>query len=494
MMALQQSFAAGQDSLDNELNTEINDARNRDYLRGVKRLCAGLHDGVGQEGGHSFIETKWELEISRKRRKPPAGYRAAQLSDQPSATLSAHETKDATATPAAVRGLTPQQESKLVRSALRSSLDGEDTAVLNNFLSKAQAKRAAKATAAQDAEEKASREVSCHTPPRKALDDLDANSPSPVKAQLSPCKTGRPENSPDSRELASKDGEKDHEQQPASPVTRRSTRARQPPNPPPRATPPAVRNTLLRRAKGTEFIFRERTEEQEVEIKTRANTLQNKGEAVLPKAALKAMTKQPPAESLVPDKGALESRDEALEGENTRKSARKQVSWRKLRFVEYEGGVYDDYFSESSGDDIPAEQTTAKRSRKDEPAGKTEISSARSARQGSKKNGKKDASEAPGATPAASSGTKARRVRRLGPRTVNIPADTSDAPTDTPSADDRKKLTPSSPSAALLVAPASKKVTATRSSSNSNGQSKRKKILTANAGSTPKPKRVRSKS
>lgn len=425
--------------------------------------------------------------------KPPAGYRAAQLSDLPTATLGAHETKDATTAPAAVRGLTPQQESKLVRSALRSSLDGEDTAVLNNFLSKAQAKRAAKATAARDAEEKASREVSCHTPPRKALDDLDANSPSPVKAQLSPCKTDGPENSPDLRELASKDGENDHEQQPASPVTRRSTRARQPPNPP-RATPPAVRNTFLRRAKGTEFIFRERTEEQEVEIKTRANTLQNKGEAVLPKAALKAMTKQPPAESFVPDKGALESRDEALEGANTRKSARKQVSWRKLRFVEYEGGVYDDYFSESSGDDIPAEKATTKRSRKDEPAGKTRNSSARSARQGSKKNGKKDAPEAPGAASAASSGTKARRVRRLGSRTVNISADTSDAPNDTPSADNRKKLTPSSPSAALVVAPASKKVTATRSSSSSNDQSKSKRILTANAGSTPKPKRVRSKS
>lgn len=69
MMALHRSFAAGQDSLENELNTEINDTRNKDYLRGVKRLCVGLHDGVGQEGGHSFLETKWELEISKKRRE-----------------------------------------------------------------------------------------------------------------------------------------------------------------------------------------------------------------------------------------------------------------------------------------------------------------------------------------------------------------------------------------------------------------------------------------
>lgn len=55
---------------EDELRTEINEARIGDYLRGVKRLCLGLRDGDdGQEDRHSFLETKWELEISMKKRE-----------------------------------------------------------------------------------------------------------------------------------------------------------------------------------------------------------------------------------------------------------------------------------------------------------------------------------------------------------------------------------------------------------------------------------------
>lgn len=366
--------------------------------------------------------------------------------------------------------------------------------MLNNFLSKAQAKRAAKAMAAQYVEESTGQEpseISCHTPPRKALDNLDANSPSPTKAQITPCKANGSENSMCLTELESK-GENDNDQQPASPITRRSTRARQ---------PPSVRNTYLRRAKGTEFIFRARSEEQEVEMKTRANTLQNKGDAVLPSAALKAMAKQPAGESSPSDKDVLESRDETrdepLEGKHPHKKAGKHVSWRKLRFVEYESGLYDDYFSDSSGSDIPAEQGATKRTRKKEPANKGSKSSshsARSVRQGSKKAGEKNDDETLGATTPPNT-KKVRRVRRLGPRTVSIAADTFDTPVDASATDNRKKLKPSSPGAAMLAAPASKKATATGSSSNNSGQSTSngKRALTAHAGSTPKPKRGRAK-
>lgn len=45
----------------------------------------------------------------------------------------------------AIGDLTQEQEVKLVRSALRSSLDGEDAELLNDFLLRAKAKRAAKA-------------------------------------------------------------------------------------------------------------------------------------------------------------------------------------------------------------------------------------------------------------------------------------------------------------------------------------------------------------
>lgn len=356
---------------------------------------------------------------------------------------------------------------------------------------------------AQNAEEKSSQdemENNCPTPPRRALDRLDANSPSPTKAQFSSRKVKAPEGSPALADLASKDGEKDKDKQSDSPTTRRSTRGRQPTrsNPPPRATPPAVRNTFLRRAKGTEFIFRGRTEEKELEMKTRANTLQNKGDAVLPKAALKVMLKQPPAESTSMD-GFPELRDGQDSG-HAGQRAEKHVSWRKLRFVEYESGVYDDDFSDSSSEsDIPAEKATTKRVEKKEPASKAKDSSSRSARsartQGSKKASGKT-TEKPAAATGPTPNVKVRRVRRLGPRTT-IP-DTPESPDlsrdSTSAVNRRKKLAPSSPSAALFATPASKKTASTKSAStNDRTTTNSKRILTLDAGSTPKPKRARSK-
>lgn len=56
-----------------ELHTEINVAKNWGFLRGVKRLCLGLGGddndaNGGLERGQSFLETKWEEEVIRKRR------------------------------------------------------------------------------------------------------------------------------------------------------------------------------------------------------------------------------------------------------------------------------------------------------------------------------------------------------------------------------------------------------------------------------------------
>lgn len=453
--------------------------------------CAGSDDLIGKPS--------WKYRSDAADAGQIVEDQQAQLSGGPSASPAANENDAATP---AVRELTQVQESKLVRSALRSSLDGEDTVLLNNFLSKAQAKRAAKAMDAQNTGEKPSRdemENNCPTPPRRALDRLDANSPSPTKAQFSPRKVKAPEGSPALADLASKDGEKDKDQQSDSPTTRRSTRGRQPTssNPPPRATPPAVRNTFLRRAKGTEFIFRGRTEEKELEMKTRANTLQNKGDAVLPKAALKVMLKQPPAESTA--MACLPELREGQDGEHARQKAGKHVSWRKLRFVEYESGVYDDDYSDSASEsDIPTEKATTKRAEKKEPASNAKDSSARSARsartQGSKKASGKTTEKPAAATPTPN--VKVRRVRRLGPRTT-IP-DTPESPDlsrdSTSAMNRRKKLAPSSPSAALFATPASKKIASTKSAStNDHTTTNNKRILTTDAGSTPKPKRGRSK-
>lgn len=67
MKALRESTRSVLDT--DESDTEINYARNMDYLRGVKRLCFGLADDVAQERGRAFLETKWDLETTKKRRE-----------------------------------------------------------------------------------------------------------------------------------------------------------------------------------------------------------------------------------------------------------------------------------------------------------------------------------------------------------------------------------------------------------------------------------------
>lgn len=53
-----------------ELDTEINESRSAGLLRGVKRRCLGVEAiENGGERGRSFLETKWESEIGRRRRE-----------------------------------------------------------------------------------------------------------------------------------------------------------------------------------------------------------------------------------------------------------------------------------------------------------------------------------------------------------------------------------------------------------------------------------------
>jgi hypothetical protein len=51
----------------------IGGANNLDYKRGVKRLCVDPadadHETELEQRGRSFLETKWEMQASRKRRE-----------------------------------------------------------------------------------------------------------------------------------------------------------------------------------------------------------------------------------------------------------------------------------------------------------------------------------------------------------------------------------------------------------------------------------------
>ncbi|KAL2819410.1 hypothetical protein BJX63DRAFT_8787 [Aspergillus granulosus] len=396
------------------------------------------------------------------------------------ATIPTKAIEDTDTTMTAPVQLSVEQESTLVRSALRSSLGGEDTELLNNFLSKAKAKREAKAAAeaeaaaamiAQDPEEKEEPQsqpqqvvVEIPTPERRALEDLDTNSPSPQKSPSKPV-------------------EKSHhdadENSSASPVARRSTRVRSLQR---AATPNAFRTTLsLRRAKGTEFVFLQRTEAQELALVTRRNTRQNKGESLLPKYTLQNIDRQPPDASPTSDDRSHRPTDKP----------KKNVSWNDERLVEFEGDASD---SETTSSSQGANGTTTKNPEKKRAASSRNSQSQASLTSGSEKAAAAATTASPNAAP------RGRRVRRLGPpkpldSTSFDPSSTATSPISANSASamaTRKKLTPKSPKSMLPKAHSTMSTSNTeRPSLLSGGRSVKTNLLKVNAGSTPMPRRIR---
>ncbi|KAK2804156.1 hypothetical protein FQN50_006698 [Emmonsiellopsis sp. PD_5] len=229
-------------------------------------------------------------------------------------------------------------------------LEGDDEELLSNFLSRAQAKRAAARSAISNKDpESTNWEGLARSPTpraRRVLEDLDKNSPSSPR-QVSPSKLRQTPASPSpkpSLPLEEDEGEKreetEEDQQPrAATPWRRSTRRA---ISKPQRQPPAVPNTIpVRRSNGTEFVFLQRSEEQQLALTTRANTRRNKADAQLPHLVLHAMQ-------------AKEFQCASTQGESNisscspKKSPRKRirivkkVTWNEEQLVQYEGDTYDD--------------------------------------------------------------------------------------------------------------------------------------------------------
>ncbi|EAW10607.1 uncharacterized protein ACLA_050790 [Aspergillus clavatus NRRL 1] len=424
---------------------------------------------------------------------------------------------------ASVEDLSAAQESTLVRSALRSSLDGDDAELLNNFLFKAQAARAAKA-AAMTVELKETKPETTHyqevtempTPPsRRVLEELDANSPSPSKPQLSPVKvaaTGSPTlDAPSKKDVSANE---DENQQPASPI-RRSARNRAP-KLPPRTTTPTLRTLSLRRAKGTEFVFLQRTEAQELALTTRRNTRQNRGDAVMPKYVLQALAQKQQKPSVNDGKSVRDPGPKRTPG-------KKYVTWNDERLVEYEGdsqnnnGNKKDGKRKSNNDIVDAGAKATVKSTDPKAASSRSTRSQSSAKTGD------DDPVAASTTAVASAIPTGRRVRRLGTCKANsTPAAATStttasllpAPRSTGETEKRKKLIPKPPSVVVTGTPVSKKAlpraTSSNNTNNNNNNTsdkssddstsgrllgiRSKNILKAHAGSTPMPRRIQSRS
>ncbi|KGO37905.1 hypothetical protein PEX2_103770 [Penicillium expansum] len=594
-------------------NSGVGASKNSDYQRGVKRQCVDPaeadHESEAEQRGRSFLETKWEMQASRKRRKLPEfnfnihdegsqevfGFVANQprgtlddvvgdvatnaapqslrdlwkttktpvyndamatdltelnatgsdantaqgLESRPSSqdapTVIDNAGEDQTnlvSTTESVQNLTQEQEIKLVRSALRSSLDGEDAELLNDFLSRANAKRAAKATHPEDAKSpqvssspKESPEVECSTPPpRRALEELTTNSPSPVKLHFSPSKydVKRAADGADDREdIIPKETK---EEAPSSPGYRRSTRTKG-------SSTPAMRNTIsFRRAKGTEFVFQQRTETQQVAMATKRNTRLNKGKSVTPMAALEALAQQSSEEELQP--GNSQNESSTLKDTNFRgpSKPRKQVSWNEERMAEYEeyrepmDGQEDEEEGDRCTNDVGATPRPRPESKRTAKKAESGHRSSRSQTQKADETADSGATES-GPTPTTAPATvtpRSRRVRRLGDSGIlgsGTPVKTGSRSTSKPPAASasavadvapstptkgRRKLAPKSPSSSKLPARSSKRANHTTDqpfvsgiptrSSQSTEDGQRQSMLQMSAGCTPTARRVRSRS
>ena len=178
----------------------------------------------------------------------------------------------------------------------------DDAEYLHAFLTRAKAKKAARGPSSP--EKLVPVPPSPMTRSRAALAQLSTNSPSPKKAKKSQSNVDFSETNV---------GETAPESKASSPF-RRSGRTRLPrPQRGPVTAPTATPSTIpLRRSNGTEFVFLQRADAQEIALTTRTNTKRNKGEAVMPKMKLQALLEESPKS---PSK-------------SPRKSAnKKEVSW-----------------------------------------------------------------------------------------------------------------------------------------------------------------------
>ena len=179
------------------------------------------------------------------------------------------------------------------RSGIRFS---DDTSMLKDFLSRAQANKAAKTTTLLSPKVPKSLQVSPKRSPRKR----NGSAP-PAKAQTSAPRVNKSKlkASPNKAKLEMTFGDDLEEEGAAEPeleleleseavTCRRSTRARLPA---PQKTPPIGPSLIpVRRADGADPVVLQKTQAQELAIVTRANTRRNKGQARPPQMALRDLS------------------------------------------------------------------------------------------------------------------------------------------------------------------------------------------------------------
>ncbi|KAM5453817.1 hypothetical protein MaudCBS49596_002440 [Microsporum audouinii] len=369
-------------------STEINLAATLAALRGVKRRR--LAHTPDCERGRSFLETKWEEQTEDRRRKyvapakdaddarttAPAGCLAREGSenehmelpdeetgcsnpretpqlektvsealmppeertmpgginqDKPSTYAEGAEEEtyfDAVAEPMAVvpeQGDKPPQAAPMRRIAI---LDGDDAELISEFLSKARAKRAAIMPLKEDARVDCVPESPISSS-RRALEAVDGNSPRSHRRHAFPERpqppdfyfNRRPPRIGSSKAVGTRTIEAVWEGPviPSSPMVEVTVEHG-------RHAPKVPDQIPTRRRKGTEFVFMQRTDDQQTALLTKANTRLNKGSKP-PHKLLPILNRAIAALEADPEDGQLRQRDQS----------KKQVKWNDEALLEYCG-------------------------------------------------------------------------------------------------------------------------------------------------------------
>lgn len=168
---------------------------------------------------------------------------------------------------------------RTTRSGARFS---DDTNLLKDFLSRAQARKLAKDSKIPAT---GSTGTSPRRSPRKVLAEKDSNSPSPQKPNDLASRPGTP---PGKQRLDAFSLD-DVDELTAEPTScRRSNRTRLPNTP--KVVPGAPSFIPVRRADGTDPVVLQKSIAQDLAVQTRANTRRNKGQSKPPSVALQTLT------------------------------------------------------------------------------------------------------------------------------------------------------------------------------------------------------------
>ena len=233
------------------------------------------------------------------------------------------------------------QDALFVHSALRmNSLDPEEAAFLSEFLSRAQAKRAANAAMIPKANDQVPIvEVTANSTPRRALEEIDKNSPTPQLVAQSTLfqsdillEVPKP---PLVKEVQTAP-ESGDENQPSPTRYRRSARTKVQKSKQYSVRSVAPNQIPVETVKGTHVLFVQRTPAQELALTTRRNTQRNKGKAQPPRQVLVSLAKQQQTEDgQAAEPEAENENDLAVSPRRSprKKASTKQVKWKDV--VEY---------------------------------------------------------------------------------------------------------------------------------------------------------------